>query len=169
MHFPPCPALLHRAAHGTDEFLSYTEKLAGWVAQLRRQMSHCSDKLTAASRAGTREGQQGATECTPPVGRGAAPPGSRQALGRCDSSGMHPRNWTGSSPAARTTARLPPSSLTASTSLSLVHEGLCSQDLIMSPAQTETHPPFPCRLHLGEAGPWQCPLQRKEGTCQRLE
>ena len=57
-----------------------------------------------------------------------------------------PTPYTDHSPAAHTTASLPPFYPAASTVLNPVHPGLWSQDLILSTAQAETYPPAPCRL-----------------------
>lgn len=103
-HFPLCPAVLHRAAHRPDEFLSCTEKLAGWTAQLRRQTSHCPDTLTAVSRAGPTEGQREPMRAHLLFGGESTPrlqTGPREMWQQQDATQTP---WTGSSPVSRTTA-----------------------------------------------------------------
>lgn len=128
IHLPLCPALLHRQP----------------VAQTSPSAVLRSQWLAAASRAGTREGQQGSSVCTPHVlGYSSPRQNPRLSQGPRDSWQQQEATQTpqtGLSAAACAKARFPPSSPTASTALSLVHPGLCSQDSTTSPAQMKpTH------------------------------
>lgn len=79
-------------------------------------------------------------------GRGAAAPAKAQGSREAPREIQQPRQPGQAIPRGRTAARYPPVSLIASTATCV---GLCPQDLIMSPAQMETHPlPFSCRLYL---------------------